>query len=108
MGFHDEIAAVTRAALSSKLGDPVTYTPSVGSAVDVSGFFDETYTQINLGEVGVSSTGPAVFLMLADLPSDPETDAGATVTFASKVYTITEARPVGAGGVLLRLHWQTP
>jgi len=90
-------------AVRGILGGTVNYAPSVGIAVDVTGIFDAVYVKVDAGEAGVSSTGPAVFLRLEDLPSDPTTDA-ATVTVAGIAYSIREAEPDGQGGVLLLLH----
>lgn len=85
-------------------GDPVTYTPGVGSAVSVRGVFEAEYVRVDAGVAGVSSPGPAVFLRLSDLPSDPSVDADATVTVSAAVYTAHEVKPDGQGGVLMLLH----
>lgn len=105
MGFADLMATVDRAVLDSRLGDEVTYTPGVGAPVEVLGCFDALYTRVEAGgQAGISSSGPAVFLALDDLPSDPETDTAATVTIAGVTYTAHEVRPDGMGGVVLLLH----
>lgn len=104
MAFTD---LVERADLAVRghLGGTVTYSPSVGAPVEVAGVFDAAYVRVDLGQIGVSSSGPAVFLRRSDLPSDPELDAGATVTAKGTVYTIHEVQPDGeGGGVLLLLH----
>lgn len=85
------------------LGESVTYTPSVGAAVSVTGIFDEQYQRVEVGTPGVSSSGPAVSLLLSDLPSDPTTD-NATVTIRSTTYSIKEAQPDGQGWVVLQLQ----
>lgn len=92
-------------AVRGHLGSTVTYSPSVGAPVAVQGVFDAAYVRVDLGQIGVSSSGPAVFLRRSDLPSDPSEDPGATVTVNGIIYTIHEVQPDGeGGGVLLLLH----
>lgn len=85
------------------LGGDITYTPGAGSAVSVRGIFDAAYVRVDIGQAGVSSAGPAVFLRVEDLPTDPETDS-ATVTVGAVEYEIRECQKDGQGGVLLLLH----
>lgn len=101
--FAGLLAMVDRPLLGN-LGGTVTYSPAVGAPVDVVGIFDQQYQRIDLGTAGVSSTGPAVFLTLADLPSNPDTDTAATVTIAGVTYLFHEVQPDGLGGVVLLLH----
>jgi hypothetical protein len=103
MAFSDLLLTADRAALAV-LGDPVTYTPGVGSAANVRGVFDAAYQRVDVGHAGVASVGPAVFLRVSDLPSDPSDDADATVTVRGTTYTVHEAQPDGLGGVRLLLH----
>lgn len=103
MGFTDLLAQADRIALDV-LGGPVVFTPGVGSPVTVQGIFDASYRKLDLGQPGVSTAGPAVFLELADLPSNPVTDLSATVTISGTTYTIHEVQPDGLGGVVLLLH----
>lgn len=86
------------------LGEDVIYAPSVGDPVTVRGIFDAAYVKVEAGEAGYSSGGPAVFLRLDGLPSDPCTD-DFRVTRGGKTYKLREAEPDGQGGVLLLLHW---
>lgn len=90
-------------AVVNRLGGVVRYTSSGLSAVEVQGVFDSAYVKVEAGQAGVSSTGPAVFLRLADLPSDPSDDEP-TVEFAGVEYSVREAMPDGLGGVVLLLH----
>lgn len=90
-------------AVTERLGGPVRYTSSGFSAVDIPGVFDAAYVLVDAGQAGVSSSGPAVFLRLADLPSDPSDDEP-TIEFAGVEYSVREARPDGQGGVVLLLH----
>ena len=73
MGWPALLAAADRAALQH-LGGAVRYAPTAGAPVDVEGIFDATFVRADAGQAGVVTSGPAVFLRLADLPSDPETD----------------------------------
>lgn len=86
------------------LGGPVTYVPSAGDPVEVSGIFDAAYQRVDVGEAGVVSSSPAVFLMLEDLPSDPEEDPDPRVVVSGFSYKVTEPQKDGAGGVLLLLQ----
>lgn len=103
MDFAAHLAR-TDAATLGILGGTVTYTPGVGAPKDVSGIFDAAYVNVEAGEAGVSSSSPAVFLRLADLPSDPRVDAAVRVTVAGVIYRKREAQPDGQGGILLLLH----
>lgn len=104
MAFADLVAQVDRAALSTLGGEPVTYAPEVGSAVEVTGIFDAQYVLAKGGaEAGVEALGPAVFLRLEDLPVDPEEDEP-TLTIGGVDYRVTERRPDGMGGIVLALR----
>lgn len=96
--------AQTDVTVLTHLGGLVRYTPGAGAGVDVRGIFDALYVKVEAGEAGVSSSGPAVFLSLADLPSDPQTDLAARVTVAGTVYRPHTIEPDGQGGVRLLLH----
>lgn len=103
MAFAD-LLAVADASVRGVLGQTVTYSPGVGDPVEVDGVFDAAYVRVDLQVAGVSSAGPAAFLSLSDLPSDPETDTDAELTIAGTDYTIHEVQKDGVGGVLLLLH----
>lgn len=102
MGWPALLAAADRAALQH-LGGAVRYAPTAGTPVDVEGIFDAAFVRADAGQAGVVTSGPAVFLRLADLPSDPETDDPA-ITIAGVTYRVHEPRKDGQGGVLLLLH----
>src|SRR5512133_3481279 len=104
MAFAAHIAAADRAVLQH-LGEDglIRYAPSVGDAVDVKGVFDASYVQVNAGQAGVVSSGPAVFLMVADLPTNPEED-DPIITVAGVAYRVREPKSDGKGGVVLLLH----
>jgi hypothetical protein len=102
VSFSDLLAAADCTARKI-LGETITYASSSGESVDVQGVFDRAYVLGDAGQADVSSSGPAVFLSLSDLPSDPSDD-DARVTVGATNYTIREAKPDGLGGVLLLLH----
>jgi hypothetical protein len=102
VGFTALLAAADRAALQN-LGGPVRYTAGSGVTADVVGVFDSAYVKVDAGQAGVSSMGPAVFLRLADLPSDPEIDSP-IVTVESVNHVVREVQKDGLGGVLLLMH----
>lgn len=102
MSFAAHLAAADRAALDI-LGGPVRYAPRIGAPVDVTGVFDLAFVRVDAGTTGVSSSGPAVFLRLADLPSDPGMDKP-QITVEGVIYNVAKVEKDGLGGVLLRLH----
>ncbi len=103
MSFGD-LLTVADVAVRAHLGDAVTYTPTVGSPVEVTGPFDRVYVKVDAQQAGISSSGPAVWLSLDDLPSDPAVDTAATVTIGGTVYRPHTYEPDGKGGILLLLH----
>jgi hypothetical protein len=90
--------------LRAVLGEDVVYTPGVGAPVTVRGIFDAAYQDVPVGDPGVASSGPAVFLRLSDLPSDPRSDTGAKITRSAVVYLAHTVRADGLGGVIMLLH----
>lgn len=98
------LAQMNAAVLASPLAQEVAYTSGAGAVASVRGVFDARYTKVDAGEVGVSSAGPAVFVRLADLSSDPEADLDARVTVDGQEYTVREVQPDGQGAVVLLLH----
>jgi hypothetical protein len=98
------VLAVGDVQTRAVLGSDVTYTSGTGASVVVRGIFDACYVRVDVGEVGVASVGPAVWLALADLPSSPLADSGARVTADGVTYASHEAEPDGMGGVLVLLH----
>jgi hypothetical protein len=101
--FAAILGAADRAVLQH-LGGTVRYVPGVGPAIDVRGVFEASYVRADAGDAGVASSGPVVFLQLADLPLDPAED-DPTITVEGVSYKLREPpRKDGAGGVLLFLH----
>lgn len=100
----DALVTLMDVPVRSTLGGDVLYTPGTGTAVTVRGIFDAAYQLVEVGTPGVSSVGPAVFLKLADLPTDPEEDREARITVASVEYLVHTSKPDGLGGTYLLLH----
>lgn len=102
MAFADLLTVADR-AVRGILGGAVVYAPGTGAPVTVQGVFDAAYLRVDLGSAGVSSVGPAVFLRLEDLSSNPETDSACRVTVAGVTYLAHTVEPDGLGGVRLLL-----
>lgn len=107
MNFGDLLESIDRVVLRT-LGEKsedetIVYTPGVGAPVPVDGVFDAAYRREQAGEAGVSTAEPAVFLRLADLPTDPRTDSP-TLTILGVSYAVREVEPDGDGGVRLFLQ----
>jgi hypothetical protein len=102
MGFPALLASSDRAVLQH-LGGTVVYAPSDGEPVEVPGIFDAAWVRVDAGQAGVISSGPAVFLRLADLPLDPETDEP-RIEVDGKMSRVREVHKDGQGGVILELH----
>ena len=103
MSFADFVAAADRAAQVHLGGVPVVYQPEDGDPVTVQGLFDEQYLLLGGGEAGVEQAGPAVFLLLEDLATDPEAE-DATLTINGRDYHVRERQPDGVGGIRLLLY----
>lgn len=107
MSFADLLESADRTVMRT-LGEKsedaeIVYTPGVGAAVGVDGIFDAAYRREEVGEAGASTAEPAVFLRLADLPTDPRTDSP-TLTIRGVAYAVREAESDGDGGVRLFLQ----
>lgn len=103
MTFADLLQAVDETSRET-LGEDVIYTPGAGGAVTVRGIFDAAYVRVDAGNAGVSSSIPAVFLGLDDLPTDPSDDEDCRITRLGVEYKVREAEPDGQDGVLLFLQ----
>jgi hypothetical protein len=102
--FDDLVADMDRAVMAELGGEPVVYRPGAGDAVTVTGVFDAQYVLAQGdAEAGVEASAPAVFLRLADLPTDPELDEP-TLTIRGTDYHVNDRKPDGAGGLLLTLR----
>lgn len=104
MAWTDHLDRADRAA-QDILGGDVIYASELFAPVTVQGIFEERHAQPGSGrdELDVGDWGPSVFLTLADLPMDPETDNPA-ITVAGTRYTVRKSHKDGHGGVLLLLN----
>lgn len=105
--FAELVAQADRAVQTALGGELVTYAPTVGPPVPVTGVFDEQYVLANASaHAGVEALGPAVFFRLEDLPVDPEND-DPTLTIRGLHYRVVERPRDGMGGILLHLRLVT-
>lgn len=105
MAFADLLLIADRANLAVN-GQPVAYAPAIGAPVTVNGIFENAYQRIELGNPGVTSTGPMVFVRLSDLPTDLEQDTP-ILTINGQRYTVKEVQRDGQGGAKLMLFEAT-
>jgi hypothetical protein len=98
-----ELIAAVNGALVDTLGEPTTYAPASGGPVTAKGIVDMAYVRVDVGTAGASSSAPAVFYRLADLPIDPDDD-NPEITINGRSYEVIEVQKDGQGGVLLLLH----
>lgn len=103
MRFADLLSKADR-VVQDRLGDAVRYAPRVGEPVDVQGVFDDVDVNAAVMGAAVMSSGPQVFLMLADLPTDPEGEDDPTITVKGTDYKVRDVKKDGQGGVLLLLR----
>jgi hypothetical protein len=105
MDFPSLLAAADRAALAH-LGGSVRYVSATGSAVDVRGVFDDADDNAIVQGQEVVSSGPRVFLRIADLPMDPDGELKGypQLVVGGKTYSARDVRKDGQGGVLLLLN----
>lgn len=102
--FDDLVAEMDRAVMAELGGEPVLYRPASGAAVTITGMFDAQYVLAQGdAEAGVGVAGPAVFLRLADLPTDPAIDEP-ILTIRGTDYHVNDPKPDGIGGILLTLR----
>lgn len=104
MDFPSLLAAADGAALAL-LGGIVRYVSGTGPEVDVRGIFDNADDNVIVQGEEVVSSGPRVFLRLADLPTDPrdELDRYPRIVVDAVTYATRDVRKDGHGGVLLLL-----
>ena len=105
MGFSDLVLAADRAVLDRLGMATVTYAPEVGSPVAVDAIFDQPFTLVDgTTEYGLEQLSPVIWVVLADLPADPETD-NPTITIEAVPYRVV-AREYDSlrGTVRLSLH----
>lgn len=104
MAFADLVAAMDRVAQANLGGVAVTYQPTMGSPVLVTGIFDAQYVLAQgTADAGVEALVPAVFFRFEDLPVDPESD-DPTLTIDAIAYRVVERKPDGIGGIVFVLR----
>lgn len=113
MTYAGLVANADRAAQKLLGGELVTYTPQAGGPEEVTGIFDAQYVLVKgTAEAGVEARGPAVFLRLEDLPTDPEQDEPTITIHAAAnrpaelvgAYRVRERMPDDMGGIVLGLR----
>jgi hypothetical protein len=94
-------ARVNAAAIRHLADVEAVYTPVGGGPQDdpVPGEFDSAY--ISVSDDGVSSTSPALFVDLADMPSPQRDDQ---LVINGVTYDTVEVLPDGGGMAILRLR----
>lgn len=97
MGFKALEDLVLRVPINI-FGTDLTYTPLVGSPVDIKGIFENKYVEVN----GIQSLSPILTINLNDLEGDPV--RGDTVTIGSVNYRILESRKDGLSASILILQ----
>ena len=91
-------------------GEPILYSPAMGSAFPLSGVFDEAYRPIDpLAIEGmlpshVTTEHAALGVNLADFPADPQ--QGDLLTARGVQYYVQEVQVDGHGGAKLVLNVQ--
>jgi hypothetical protein len=104
MDFPSLLAAADGAALNA-LGGAIRYVPSMAATVDVRGVFDNADANATVQGQEVNSSGPRLFLRVADLTSDPATEPKGYPRFiiGATTYSARNVAKDGQGGVLLEL-----
>jgi hypothetical protein len=115
MAFADLVASADRAALASLGGEPVVYAAEFCEPVTITGIFESNFPLLTpYGFAGTERLGPSVFLLLADLPTNPNTGVApdksdpdlddATLTIRGHTYKIRERERDGLGGIHCNLY----
>jgi hypothetical protein len=102
VGFSELVDVTDRAVQDLLGGGPVRYTPEFGAPVDVPALFVASYVRADAGQAGVSTTSPAVFARLSDLPTDPGED-DPVITANGVAWKVAEVKKDDQGGVMLFL-----
>lgn len=93
-----------RLAMLADFGETATYTPVGGSAVSITGIFDNAYEAVNAGgTVPVAITQPHFVCRTADVPS---ADDGDSIVIRSVTYIVRVVMSDGTGITDLMLERQ--
>lgn len=103
--FAAHVAAMDRAVQAHLGAVEVTYQPAAGSSFPVAGIFDALYVLSSTGGslAGVETLGPAVSIVLDDVPINPELD-DPTLTIGGVAYRVIGREPGGFGLMVLALR----
>lgn len=102
--FEKMVERLDRAAMKVLGGEPMIYTPAVGTPVIITGIYDSRFALAKgSAHAGVETQGPAVFVRFSDLPTDPEID-DPILTIRGDRYRVIERIPDGIGGIVLALR----
>lgn len=117
MAFEDELEIANRAVADS-LGIPATWTPKgSGSPVDVLAVFHRNHRVFSPdSDVMVQSTVTTLWVVLSDLPREPEeddritidADAALKLALSGRYFRVASHEPDGVGGTMLVLQKALP
>lgn len=87
-------------------GEPVSYTaPGRGASLDIpKAVFREAYQFVEVGDVPMAATAPAVLAPLAPFGENHPLEQGGIFIIRGARYRVREPHPDDRGGVLVRLH----
>lgn len=112
MDFAALTAGMDRSVNALLGSTAVVYTPAGGASVSTTpsgaplrGIFDSDHVHLDEGGAGVDTRGPAVSLLLADLPDDPGAVASpATLVIGGVTYRKRGIGARDANRIVLLLH----
>lgn len=104
MAFADALASADDAVLLHLRGaETVIYTSGYGVSATIDCVFDRAYELATSGDLGFSTTAPALFCRISDLTSDPRSDKAAELSVNGERFGIKETKPDGRGKAVLVL-----
>lgn len=104
--MSDWLAKVSAAmdAAKAEFGEPVTYTPVGGDAVEITAIPEDEYVEADgFTHAVTGTTGTQISVKLADLPGG-EARRNDQVLWRGIEYLVKEDRPDGQGNTTLILH----
>lgn len=100
MSFSD-LASIALGAVTSHIGDEVTYNSAGSGSGTAYGVFSQEWTELQ-GDTPIQTYRPNLLVRGSDLPANPV--KGDTVTINAVTYKVFEVQQDGEGGFLLFLH----
>lgn len=86
-------------------GEAVTYTYASGAPIQITGVFDEQYTDVTLADTQpIASTMPVLGVQLSQFPTQPQQGDTLTITRTAEAFVVKEVRPDGHGAAKLMLN----